>query len=358
MIHCFSRHAGRSGWIVVALLLALGLVFTSWGASSGPGWAAAAEEGGTGMTLCPQPGWSPDYRVKEGHVFLHDGLYYYVSTYLGQGSPDDPDYEKQFAYASSPNLCVWTDLGPILPVNARNRPDQWDNWRIWTPSVFQEGGTYYMFYTGVREQTYPPVMSMVQSIMLATSTDPANPSSWLRRGMVFQPSHAGSRWPGCTDWCDCRDPYVFKEGDAYYMYYTAYDEVGGIIGLATATSLYGPWSDLGPIHVVDISMAENATLVEHNDLDYLFFNHSSPPGLGEVYVVGETSRGAWSEPVLFRPGWAHEFFVGYDGQAYVAYLTHYLLEIRRLQWDDSVSPPRPWIEEGQVYTLWLPLARH
>ena len=94
------------------------------------------------------------------------------------------------------------DLGPIL---AERPPDDWDSWRIWTPDVYEEGGTYFVFYTGVK---WPAV----QSIMLATSTNPADPASWQRQGMVFQPLHPGSRWPGCSTWCDCRDPHVFKAG--------------------------------------------------------------------------------------------------------------------------------------------------
>jgi len=355
MIQFFSRKVGRSDRPVVALLLALGLALVCWGGAPAPARVEAAAGLQDLLAACPLPGWHPDYGVKEGNVFLHDGLYYYVSTYLAQGSSEDPNYEKWFAYASSPNLCSWTDLGLILPVSAPDRPDEWDNWRIWTPHVYQEDGTYYMYYTGVREETEAPVMGMVQSIMLATSTDPADPASWQRQGMIFQPSHPGSYYPGCTYWCDCRDPHVFKEDGAYYMYYSGGDDVGGIVGLATAASPYGPWIDLGAMTTSEISMPENAALVERNGLYYLFYNDSHPPGLGEVYRIGGSSAGPWSQPSLFSPGWAHEFFVGYDGQQYVAYVTSYELEIRRLSWIDLVFPPQPWIPGVQAYTLWLPV---
>ena len=139
------------------------------------------------------------------------------------------------------------------------------------------------------------------------------------------------------------------------MYYTACDyPYVGIVGLATASSLYGPWTDLGAIASSDVSMPENATLLVHDGLYYLFYNDSQPPGLGEVYRIGESYAGPWSAPHLFRPGWAHEFFTGYDGEEYVSYLDSRDAEMRRLGWSTLTWPPRPW-SGTTLYAVWVPL---
>jgi hypothetical protein len=135
---------------------------------------------------CLQPGWFPgDFGLKDHTIFWYDGYYYLASIYLPG--------EAQLAYGRSTDLCNWETLPPLL---AERPPDGWDEFAIWAPHVFVEAGVYYMYYTGV---TY----DYTQSILLATTTNPADPASWQPQGVVFQPNHPGMRWqPG--QWADCR----------------------------------------------------------------------------------------------------------------------------------------------------------
>lgn len=304
----------------------------------------------TGSTLlppCEQPGWSPDgFGLKDHAVFWYDGLYYIASIYL----KDDDIGGDWFAYASSPDLCQWTDLGGIL----KERPaGDWDESRIWAPYVYEKNGVYYMFYTGVTP-------AFAQSIMLATSTNPADPDSWERQGVVFQPDHPGVVWGGFNVWSDCRDPTVVKIGDLYCLYYTGRDVDGGIVGLATAPSLSGPWIDWGAIVMTpQPTIPESSTISFYGGFYYLFYNHLSSDGVNEVYRYGPTPAGPWSEDYTFRPGWAHEVWTLPDGKSYTSFLTDYdyTITIRHLVWDDFYYPPRPFIGEA-VYHVLIPLISH
>lgn len=292
---------------------------------------------------CPNPGWFPsEFGLKDHTVFLHDGVYYLASIYLGSDGIED-----RFAYATSPDLCQWQDLGGILQIRP---PAAWDGFRIWAPYVYEENDVYYMFYTGVTE-------AIAQSIMLATSTDPGNPGSWRRQGVVFQPNHPGMVWGGFDTWSDCRDPTVIRAGGLYYLYYTGLDTDGGIVGVATAPALTGPWSDLGAILAEPDSMLESATVAAYGGGFYLFYNHTGPSRVGEVYRYGPAPIGPWTERRPFRPGWAHEVWLGLEGDWYTSFLTDYTVSIRPLTWDDAYTPPRPFIGT-EVHRAFLPLVLH
>ena len=290
---------------------------------------------------CEKPGWFPDgFGLKDHTVFWHDGLYYIASTYLAEQK-----YEQRFAYASSQDFCHWTDLGPILT----ERPaGAWDEFRVWAPYAYVEDGVYYLYYTGVTQ-------AYAQSIMLATSTDPSRPGSWQRQGMVFQPAHPDAVWAGFDAWSDCRDPTVVRAGDRYYLYYTGLDQSGGIIGVATASSPIGPWTDWGAMLTLPRAMPESPTIAVYGGLYYLFYHSVGSEGRGELYHYGPSPQGPWSAADYIRPGWAHEIWMAQDGDHYTSYLTGYAVNIRRLTWDDHYSPPHPFIGAA-VHRAFAPLA--
>jgi predicted GH43/DUF377 family glycosyl hydrolase len=283
---------------------------------------------------CDQPGWFPtDFGLKDHHVFWYDGYYYLASIYL--------DPQDQFAYGRSTDLCQWEDIGPILTTRL---PGSWDAMSIWAPFVYQEDGVFYMYYTGA-------TFSLTQSIMLATTENPADPTSWQELGMIFQPNHPGMVWQA-GQWADCRDPTVIKVGDVVYLYYTGTDTTGGIIGLATASSPAGPWTDLGSIIPPIVGgMPESPTVALFADSYYLFYNQTNA---GERYQIGNSPAGPWQEAYPFTPGWAHEVWQNPEGEWYTSYLTWFTVTISPLTWDTLVRPIRPWIGT-EVFHTFLPL---
>lgn len=254
--------------------------------------------------------------------------------------------ETYFAYARSPDLCTWEDMTPVL---THRSPGSWDEMSVWAPFVYQEGNIFYAYYTGV---TY----DFTQSIMLATIVDPSDPDSWQPHGMIFQPNHPNMVWQEGSH-SDCRDPTIFKLRDTYYLYYTGQDIDGGIVGLATATSLSGPWFDWGAILTMQSpsdARAESSTLLSHEGLYYLAYNNTAQ---GEEYRIGATPAGPWSQAYRLFPGWAHEFWLGQDGLTYTSFLTNNSVTVSRMTWDDWYHPAHPFIGEN-VYHLIIPLLAH
>lgn len=292
-------------------------------------------------STCDKKGWFPsDYGLKDHHVFIHDGYYYLISIYVPHGT-SDPLLQDQFAYARSIDLCNWEDLTPVLPDRTS---ESWDEAAIWAPYVYQENGTFYLYYTGVTHD-------FTQSILLATSSDPSDPESWEEQEMVFQPNHPGMIWQAGKA-ADCRDPTVIKLGDIYYMYYAGQDQSGSIIGLATAPSPEGPWTDWGSIVSPEPNaILESPTIAQFDGFSYLFFNRSTE---GEFYRIGASPSGPWREPVAFQPGWAHEIWLNMEGKWFTSYLTNLTVTIEPLSWDELFYPPRPFIGSTIVHTF-MPL---
>jgi beta-fructofuranosidase len=127
----------------------------------------------------------------------------------------------------------------------------WDEDAVWTGSVVRRGGTWHMFYTGVRTEEG----SIVQRVGSATSTDltrwrkhPANPL------IEADPRHYGQRDEGPFGtgraW---RDPWIFRHprsGD-FHALITARATDGpsdgrGVIGHARSRDL-AEWETLPPL---------------------------------------------------------------------------------------------------------------
>lgn len=288
---------------------------------------------------CKDPGWLPaEFGLKDHSIFWFHGYYYLISGYIPN--------ENRFAYGRSRDLCTWEVLPAVL---TERIPGTWDENAVWSPFVYRLGDIYYLYYTGVTRD-------FTQSIMLATSTDPSTPDSWIPQGMIFQPDHTGMVWSR-DSWADCRDPSVFQIDTTSYLYYAGRDVSGGIIGLASATSPTGPWTDLGaviPALTITGTIPESPTSAQWEGSNYLFYNI---PGRGEHYQIGTTPSGPWLERLPLAPGWAHEVWRDIQGDWYVSYLTDYHVTISPLTWDTFYHPARPFIGSS-VYHLLLPALMH
>jgi hypothetical protein len=292
---------------------------------------AAATSGG--RSGCKKPGWAPSgFGLKDHSVFWYRDYYYLVSIQL----PED----NRFAYGRSRDLCTWETLANVLP---ERKAGTWDETVIWAPYVFQEGGFFYMYYTGVNHR-------LTQSILLAISTNPADPASWVPQPMVFQPTHRGTAWTS-EAWADCRDPMVVKSGGQYFLFYAGRDVGGGMIGLATAPAPTGPWTDWGPVFppVPDVTL-ESPFVAEYGGKSYLFYHRA---GVGEFYRAAGSLAGPWGPPRPLAPGWAHEIWQTPDGAWLTSYLTDSSVTIAPLTWDTLSQPARVRIG-AQLYRDYLP----
>jgi beta-xylosidase len=277
--------------------------------------------------------------LKDHSIFIYDGYYYLISIYVPLGT-NDPLKQNKFIYARSTDLCNWENLGYVLQ---EREPKTWDDTAVWAPFVLEEAGTYYLFYTGVKQEG-------TQSILLATTNNPADPTSWQPEPMVFQPDHPGMVWR-LGEWADCRDPMVIKiANDSYILYYTGSDETGGIIGWAESTSLSGQWVDQGSLSAPEPAMRESPFVLFHDQTYYLFYNRAY---IGEYYQTSTSHLGPWSDEEILLPGWGHEFFVAKDGELYTSYLTDLTVTISPVSWDHLFTPPKPFWGET-VYHHFIP----
>ncbi len=286
--------------------------------------------------------WAPDgIGLKDHTIFEYEGSTYLVSTHL-----ETLHWEDRFTVARAAEGCDWHALDPILTERV---PGSWDEFRVWAPFVLEEGGTFYLFYTGVTDE-------FTQSILLATTRTPDDPRSWEARGVVFQPDHKGMVWAGWGAWSDARDPMVLEAGGRFYLYYTGLDEGGGIVGVATAASPEGPWQDWGSVLTLPEGIPESPTVFYRDGWYYLAYNATGAGG-GPAWRVGPTPAGPWSEPRPLRPGWAHEVWQTAEGTWRVSYLTDYRVTLHSITWSTLAEPPWPVIAE-RLWFQWLPVVRH
>lgn len=289
------------------------------------------------QATCDEMGWDPDgFGIKDHSIFWFDGYYYLVGINIPS--------ENKFVYGRTQDFCIWEDLSHIL----EERTNEWENLAIWAPYVYEDNGTYYMFYTGVKGPW--PSSQLTQSIMLATSTNPADPDSWISQGMVFQPDHEGMVWED-GQWADCRDPFVTKVEGVYFLYYSGKDVDGNILGVASSTSLNGPWTDQGPIFKTTDPIPESSFLLHQEKNYYLFY---TTPYIGEKYRISTTPFGPWSKEHDLKPGWANEFVYIEEIGWLTSYLTSYKVTIKPILWDTNTDPATPYVE-GYRFYAYLPL---
>lgn len=260
---------------------------------------------------CATPLSIPGVRLKDHSLFAFDGFFYLVAIRIDLPNTDGRG-ELSFAYARTHDFCAWEELAAPLRHGDPGDPDEA---YIWAPHVIAVGDTFYMYYTGVNRQ-------IAQTIMLATSTNPADPQSWQKQGAVFRPHHPDAVYPGPQAWSDCRDPMVLAHQGRYYLYYTGANRAGPIVGLAVADAPAGPWYDLGAVYAAAEPgrLPESPYVVEQAGLFYLFYNASGPGASGTRWRWSTSPFGPW-QPAVDQPrGWAYDFFRADQG-----WLATYLL---------------------------------
>lgn len=147
----------------------------------------------------------------------------------------------------STDIVQWIQLAPVIQV----RPTKWDNLHVWAPSIVEQSGVYFLYYTGV---THVPFgYNWYQRIGVATSTELLN---WQRYDEpVYDAAHSSwalsdsSRELGCV----FRDPFVMPDPGvpgAWLMYHVATPTAAlpqRIVGHARNLGGFTPWLDSAPM---------------------------------------------------------------------------------------------------------------
>jgi len=312
-----------------------------------------------------QAGWRPkkgaaDVRLQDFCLFQHGGKMYIASMmkdYCSQG----------IIIGRSDDLWHWNEIGKAVTTRTAE-----DACMVWAPHVVEDAGVCYMFYTGV---TCPQSGAWCQRILVATTTDPDNPSTWQRNTSVqfdvagtiqswFRPSHAGAVWTD-SGWADCRDPMVMKHGDTWYLFYSGRDAGFGICGVATAPDILGPWVDHGAVlKTPDPTIPESCFVLEDPDGTFVMtLNHAAGGGGIKIArsgsllpVAGQPSFQNMeilsSSTVPGLAGWAHEFLPGIPAPAGVWAMST-PANACSLEEEDWIKVRFPRTQEGGLLAAYL-----
>jgi predicted GH43/DUF377 family glycosyl hydrolase len=224
--------------------------------------------------------------VKDYYVFL-EGDTFHLFYNVGKAAKDqqwfEPGNEKAFGHATSKDLKTWQHHPRILDAV----PQSWEGMVVSAPSIIQNDGLYYMFYTGFDDR-----VPGKQTVGLATSKDlfewkrhPGNP--------VYEAPEWAERRP--DGWIDCRDSHVIRYGDEFLLFTMVTTKEGkGAIALASSKNL-SEWKDLGPA-VVTFKEPESPRVFEHGGSFYMFI--SSAHGK-QLLRTTDPKKGPW-EQIPFR----------------------------------------------------------
>lgn len=191
-----------------------------------------------------------------------------------------PDDNVSIGHAVSNDLISWKELSTALKPDAGNT---WDNLALWTGSVIEKDGKYYMFYTGRNKN---PDIKLIQKIGLAISDDLIN---WkkFKNNPILEADNKVYEMKNGRNAIDMpgvfRDPFVFQDPKTkkYYMIITAREkgpdtEYNGCIAIAESNDLVH-WELLPPLIAPGIyDEMEVPQMIIHNEIYYLFFStHAS-----------------------------------------------------------------------------------
>src|SRR5262249_5612023 len=144
--------------------------------------------------------------------------------------------EIRFGHAVTRDFWSWQDQSPALDV----KNGLWEHDRVWAPHIIQVDGVYYMFYTGVNEDSVSH--TFVQSIGVAVSSDLTQCNRQPRPVYTC----AAAPWTFCDPSLslggDFRDPFVMPNpaGAGYLMFYATRQLVPPQnmgVGLASSSDL-------------------------------------------------------------------------------------------------------------------------
>ena len=278
-----------------------------------------------------------------GYVIDHaiiekDGLFHLIYI-RGVAATSWPDYpERNFGHAVSHDLKTWHIKEPVL----QTIDSGFDSFQVWAPHIIRHEGKYWNFYTGVND-------SVCQTICLATSDDLYN---WERHeGNPVITSEPWGVWNE-SQWSDCRDPMVLKDGNIFYCYYTAariVPETGKheyCIGIVSPKDLI-TWKDEArrPFKHTVGTPPESPFVVKRNGEYYLFYTNYK---YGIVYVKGSDPLNGWMEnpddPQSILEGVSASEIFEKDNKWYITFISHmnnglHFFEVRELIWhkDGTVS---------------------
>ncbi len=233
----------------------------------------------------------------------------------------DDGNNVRIGYATSLNGATWTKdtiHSPVLNVGA---PGEWDDEKVYCPSVVFVNGNYHMWYSGVPDPAADTILIGHATSLdgLVWNKDPDNP--------VLEQSPPGS-WDSYPWFFSC----VIFENDTFHLWYSSYGNNQGQIGYATTTNPNGKnWTKYSGNPVLsptygswDWSQVIEPSVATYNGTLYMFYRGGYLQG--DIGFATSTDKVNWFKdpnPCLMRgsagswDGYSLSFpNVIYDGNEY------------------------------------------
>lgn len=192
------------------------------------------------------------------------------------------------------------------------RPGKFDEFHVWAPTIVQRGPTFWMFYTGVRDESG----RRHQRIGVATSTD-LNTWTPADDPVLTSPDVPWAKKnPVVYDGQQLRDPFVMEDpvnSGKWLMYFVAVDSLSGskmAVGVARSADLVHWTADPDSLGSTQKSTFQGATTIVESPH---VFRHNGqwwmPYTVGGDQVFFETSASVdptdtttenWTDPIWLR----------------------------------------------------------
>jgi beta-fructofuranosidase len=242
--------------------------------------------------------------TNEPHGLIHWGGRYHL---FYQKNPDGPYWSRlNWGHMTSPDLLTWTEmpvaLTPELPYESKG---------CWSGSVIDHEGKLTLVYTGVDD--------VKAGISIASSEDGVHFTKYAGNPVIPSPPKPGV-------YLDFRDPFIWREGDVYYLIVgSGVKDVGGTALLYRSNDLIA-WEYLKQLYTGQMESSgpffEMPIFVKDGDRHALIV--SELPGRASYWV------GSWKDeqftPISSAP--------------------------RHLELFNHLLSPTPWTEEdGRVVVM-------
>lgn len=255
----------------------------------------------------------PGMQVWDFCLVEDQGLYHIFYHGIPMDAPL-PSNAETIWRASSPDLIHWGE--PVAVLETSDKP--WEDNALWAPDVVQDPdtGLWWMAYTAVNQQN-------AQRIGMAWSRDLLH---WekVRENPVFEPDPEVFFYDPAAGAAECRDPYLYREGDTWYLLVTA--KLQGVWGgqgalvRASSTDLLN-WSTGEPFlandGAVPYNSLESAQYLPQPDGSHHVFFHEHT-GVGVSHIGGfAPEEWTFADRVHIDLGIAPEIDTFDGGQSYL-----------------------------------------
>ena len=210
--------------------------------------------------------------------YRHDGQIHIF--YLQARPPDDPAKKHEdrvsIGHAVTDDFVHYTELPTALEPGDGSA---WDSLALWTGSVIEIGGKYYMVYTGRKNRESE---RWIQRIGLAISDDLINWTKWKYNPVLeargrYDMNNGTNALGKIGAW---RDPFVFRDGKSgnYYMTISARlkgreTEYNACVAIAQMGMMPDLWDVMHPIFSPGIyDEIECTQIIQYRGYNYLFFS--------------------------------------------------------------------------------------